>query len=395
VKPWWLAICAAGACGGDRLAAAPGNVQTTAAVAQGEVIDRVLLTGELAAGVAIELDVPKTDAWELTIRWMAEDGAHVKAGDRVLEFDNSAFTNGLVEKQIAVIEANSALRTFRDVSAMALGVKGFERQQAKVALDKATLLASVPADLLPLRTVQDRQLEKTRAELAFNKAEKDLATEKQTNALEARVKQIDLDKAKRAVETAERSIDDLVLKAPRDGVISIGIHPWEGRRFQVGDSVQPGFTIVTLPDFSQPMKIHADLSDVDDGRLAVGARGTCTLDAYPHEPLPCQVSELAPVARNRARQSLRRMFAVTLSIANSDPARMRPGMSVKVDLPAPPQRGLVAPRGAIVEDPKTHKAALRTAGGGLREITLGPCDAQRCVIASGAQAGDGVLVGAP
>ncbi len=383
--PWLLVGLVA--CSGDRSAAVTGGaVLQRETLAQGEINERVLLTGELRAGVAIDLTVPKTETWELTIRWMAEDGAVVKAGDRVLEFDNSAFTTGLVQKQISVIEANSAFRTYRDISAMALSTKQHELEHHRVNLEKATLLTSVPADLLPQRTVQDRQLEKTRAELALSKAEKDFAAERQANALEAKVKQIELDKAKRAVETAEKAISELVLKAPRDGVISIGTHPWEGRRFQIGDVVQPGFIIVTLPDFTQPMEIKAELSDVDDGRVAVGQKGRCTLDAYPLEPLPCDVKELAPVARARQRQSLRRNFAVSLSIPNKDPDRMRPGMSVKVELIGKKLAGLLAPRSALMFD--NGKAALRLGGGEMREVKVAGCDAQKCVIESGATVGD-------
>lgn len=391
IAPLWLA------CGGSAehpASESAGAVRVTKTVVKGDIAERVVLTGELHAGSATELSVPKTDSWELTIRWLAEDGAQVKAGDRVLEFDNSAFTTGLVEKEIAVLEANSTFRTFQDVSAMALAVKGFELQQAKVTVDKATLMAAVPADLLPQRTVQDRILDKTRAELARTKAEKDFGTEREANALEARVKQIDFEKAKRAVETAQKSIGELTIKAPKDGVISVGTHPWEGRRFQIGDVVQPGFTIVTLPDFSQPMEVKAELSDVDDGRIAIGSKGLCTLDAYPHEPLPCTVKELAPVARTRARQSLRRMFAVSLAIENSDPARMRPGMSVKIELTGPKKSGLIVPRGAIFENPDNHKTLLRSSDD-LRDVTLGGCDAQNCLVERGATEGETVTLGAP
>ncbi len=380
---------AAIACGGESATSVSGGGTVPAqraTIVQGEIVDRVLLTGELRAGVAVDLTVPMTDTWELTIRWMAEDGTQVKAGERVLEFDNSAFTNGLVQKQMAVVEATSAFRTYRDLSAVSISVKQHELEQAKVATEKARLLASVPEDLLPQRTVKDRQIDRTRTELALAKAEKELATERQAAALESHVKQIEVDKAKRAVETAEKSIGELVLKAPRDGVISVGTHPWEGRRFQIGDSVQPGFILVTLPDFSQPMEIQAELSDVDDGRVKIGQKGMCTLDAYPAEPQPCEVKTVAPVARNKQRQSLRRIFSVSLAIANKDPDRMRPGMSVKVELPGAKRTGLVAPRSALVFD--GGKVALRLHGGELRQVTLAGCDAQRCAIATGAIIGE-------
>lgn len=397
------AIALAIGCKGEQATVvANGASVREATVTRGDLSDRVLLTGELRSGSSTDLNVPKTDVWELTIRWMAEDGAAVKAGDRVLEFDNSAFTTGLVQKSIAVIEANSTFRTFKDISAMAIAVKDFELQQHRVALEKTKLLASVPADLLPQRTAQERQLEQMRAEVTVAKAERDLAAERQASALEQRVKQIDLDKAKRSVAAAEQSIGELVLKAPRDGVLSIGTHPWMGQRFQIGDVVQPGFTIVTLPDFSKPMEVMADVSDVDDGRVIPGMKGTCTLDAYPGEPLPCTITELAPVARSKARQSLRRAFAATLALARTDPDRMRPGMSVKVELVRPAvKQALLVPRNAVVLgvgtageiDAKLTK--VRMASGELREVTLGACDAQRCAIERGVTEGETVAAGAP
>lgn len=384
---------AGGACDRGPGAAAGEGRARTAKVARGKIASRVLLTGELGPVAAVDLNVPQTETGQLTIRWLAEDGAVVKAGDRVLEFDNSAFTNGLEQKRLASTEAGSVLRSFEDVSALSLAVREHELQQHRIALDKATLLASVPADVIAERTVQERRLAKARAEVAVENAESTLRAERRATALEVQVKRIELDKATRAIEVAERTIGELVLKAPRDGIVSMGNHPWEGRRFQPGDLVWPGFRIATLPDYGKPMEVRAELSDVDDGRVAVGMKGACTLDAYPGEALVCTVEELSPVARNKTRESLRRAFAVRLSLARSDPERMRPGMSVEVDLTGPPVAGaLVVPRGAVILG---EPARVRLEDGGVREVKLGACDAQRCAIEHGVTEGESVLESEP
>lgn len=388
-----LVALAATACGRSSEVASTTVGVRTEKLVRGELVDRVLLTGDLRAGSSVELSVPKTDSWQLTIRWMAEDATLVKAGDKVLEFDNGTFVSGLEQKRIAASEATSSYRSLRDISALATAVKEHELAQFKIALEKANLLASVPAGLLPQRTVQERLLEKSRAETAVARAESELVAGRKAAVLESKVKEIELEKAKRAVESAERSIGELVLIAPRDGLLLLGEHPWEGRPYRVGDTVQPGMRMLSMPDVTEPMLVRAELSDVDDGQVSLGMTGTCTLDAYPREPLDCKVIELAPVAGNRNRESLRRGFTVTLGLAKTDQARMRPGMSVKIDLRRPSAPGLLlAPRGAIVlEDPP----ALRLAGGELRAIKLGACDAQRCVIEQGASDGESVQVGTP
>ena len=104
------------------------------------------------------------------------------------------------------------------------------------------------------------------------KAEQDLVAQKQEAELEAKVKQIEVDKAQ-ARSTPPRSDRRPGLAAPRDGVLVIDDHPWEGRKFYVGDTVQPGMTIMSLPDPAKGMQVLAELSDVDDGRVGVGDAG--------------------------------------------------------------------------------------------------------------------------
>ena len=260
--------------------------------------------------------------------------------------------------------------------------------------------AGVPADLLAGRDAQERQLEKRRAEVAVDKAAHELAAQRDETALELKIKQIELDKTRRAVAAAEKTIADLVLTAPRDGMFVVEDHPWLGRKIRVGDTVIPGMTIASLPDMTRAMEVRAELSDVDDGRVAVGMAGTCALDAYPADPMPCTVKDVTPVARSKNEASLRRGFAVALdlgkSLGKTDAARMRPGMSVKVELhPRTLTGAVVVPRGAIAASGAGQRAQVRMATGELREVTLGPCDAQACAALAGVAAGDVVVVDVP
>jgi len=384
VKRWVLVLAAA--CSGQPAQKTSAPVARTAKVVKRDVVDRVVLTGELHAASAIDLTVPRTDAWEISIRWLAEDGIAVKAGDRVLEFDNSAVTKQLEQEKLALLEAEMTLRSAEALAAIEGEQKKTELDQAKIALAKATLLADVPADLLSGRDAQERQLEKKRQEIAVEKAQAALESQQQESALEIKVKQIELDKAKHTIESAEKAISDLVVKAPRDGMLVVGTS-WDGRKFHSGDNVEPGMTIASIPDPSTPMVVDADLSDVDDGRVHVGMQASCTLDAYPAEPLPCTVKDVTPVASIKGRKSLRRAFAVTLELAKTDP-RMRPGMSAKIELHGAPVAGaVVVPRGALVFDKQVR---ARLADGSLRDVTLGPCDAQGCVVEKGLAEGEAV-----
>jgi multidrug resistance efflux pump len=389
VKRLLVVLCA---CHGAS-AVEPAAVEAvrTATVHHGDVVDRIVLTGELHAESSTDLMVPRTEQMQLAIRWMAEDGSHVNAGDKVLEFDNSAFTKALEDKRLAVLDAEMTLKAAQDLAAIDAESKVTELRQHHIALDKAVVKASVPADLLSGREAQDRALDKRRMEVAVEKAEQAQAAAKQETALDLDVKKIELDKTKRAIDDAEKTIAALVLTAPRDGVVVDEMHPWMGHKFRVGDTVQAGMTIITLPDLSQPMKVQSELSDVDDGRITAGMTGTCTLDAYPHDPVECTVKDITPVARTKGEGSLRRAFGVNVTLAKTDMTRMRPGMSVKVELHREPiKNALVVARGAVVFDKTPH---VRLQNGDSRDVKLGACDAQLCAVDSGLVDGDVVVIG--
>ncbi|MEZ4401299.1 MAG: HlyD family efflux transporter periplasmic adaptor subunit [Kofleriaceae bacterium] len=383
----------AGACDRARAGGARGaDGPRRARVTTGDLAPRVLLTGELVATSAEVLTTPRTDSWQLAIRWMAEDGAVVKAGDRVLEFDNSAFTSQLEQKKLQVRQAEMDLRSTRDVTAVSLADQEAEVREKTVALSKAQVLAAVPADLLAGRTAQERQLELRRAEAAVAAAELALAAAKKAAGLDLRIKQIELTKAQRMIADATAAIGELVLTAPRAGVVVVAEHPWEGRKLHAGDTTQPGWPVVTLPDLAGGLEVKAELSDVDDGQLDVGLAGTCVLDAFPDAALPCAVTTITPVARSKSRTSLRKAFDVTLTLTPRADQELRPGMSVKVEVRRAPVTGVtLVPRGAVRVG--AGGAVARVPGGATRAIELGPCDAQACVVTGGLAVDDVVELG--
>jgi len=382
-------------CGEARHRTSAAGAAHTAVVHEGDLLDRVLLTGALHAMSAVDLAVPNVDGATLTIRWVIADGAAVKAGDRVVAFDDSPFTSKLSENHARLREEDLKFRLAKDSAALALEDKQLEVRRRQNDRDKAKLQADLPSDLTVERVVQANKLALLQSEAALTKAGTELTTMLEKNALEDRARQIDLDKTRRTIDTAERAIDALVVKAPKDGVIVVDADPGDGHKFHAGDAVQEGTAIVSLPDLTKPMEVRADLIDVDDGRVSLHMAGTCTLDGYPEAPLPCTALALAPVARPKDQGSLRHSFSVTLALGHGDPARLRPGMAVKVELPRPRVHALVIPRGAVLPDGAADgkHARVRLATGEVHEVALAGCDAQQCAIASGLSEGDIVSIG--
>ena len=368
----------------------PAPAERTATVREGDVVPRVLLTGALRPVNAVELFVPPADQ-ALAIHWLVADGTIVAAGDRVAELDRAPFDTVLHDLHTASRTQEATYEVQRRGTEVTLQGKRYDVRRAEIERDRAAMHAQIPADLQLGRTAQENQLHLIQTETRLASTRNDLEAAIQQSALEQRVQDILRDKTRRSIANTEQAIAALEIHAPRAGVAVIETRDDTGRKYAVGEQVLPAMALVSMPDLARPMEVTAALSDVDDGRVATGMTGTCTLDAYPADPVDCTVETVAPVAQPQpGRDSLRKSFAVTLSLAHVEPARLRPGMAFEVELKRAPVHALVVPRAAVFA---SHHVAL--ASGEIRVVELGPCDAQQCAIARGLAAGDVVVVGDP
>jgi multidrug resistance efflux pump len=354
----------------------------TLRVRRASLRDRILLTGELEAVRSEKVYVPRTRrAWQLPIRWIEQDGATVVEGQKVLELDNSQFTGDLEQTRLARSSAHNDLMRKEADLAGDLADKEFLLEQSRIAVEKARIEAAVPEALRPRREYQEFQLALAKAEFDLAKAEEDLEAARRASEADLEELRIALRRAEDEIASAEQAIALLSLTAPRDGILVVAENPGEGRKFQAGDNVWVGLPVVSIPDLSA-MKVAARLSDVDDGRIATGYRAVCTLDAYPETTFAGKVTEIAPIAQEERDQSLKRSFRVEIALDESDPERMRPGMSVKVEIfPPAIEDVLVAPRVAL--DLTTTPPRAWLPDGSTTEVRLGPCTPTECAIEEG------------
>jgi multidrug efflux pump subunit AcrA (membrane-fusion protein) len=374
-------------CGGDTAVEQRSlPLERRAVVTRGTFQTAILLTGELQAVESVKLVVPRTPMWRMPIRWMEEDGALVTAGQKVIELDNSQFTGELEQNRIAESRArNDLLRKEADI-AVDLADREYRLAQARTQHEKAAIDAAVPEEIRSRREHQEKQLALSKAEVELQKAIDDLQTGREAAVAELEELRIALEEASREVRVADEAIGQLTLRAPRDGIFVISENRREGRKFEVGDDVWVGLPVASIPELEE-MQVEARLSDVDDRKIAVGMKAVCVLDAYPAESFDGEVVEIAPVAKGRGRESRRRSFRVIIRLHDSDPEKMRPGMSVRAEILPPPRKDvLLAPRFAIDFSSEVPRATLED--GSTSEIVMGPCGSRVCVVEEGLNEGE-------
>jgi multidrug resistance efflux pump len=379
---------AAGACSGshaDRPVIPGSTAPPDLRVHRGDFHGRAVLTGELRAVHAENITVPRVPGYQTSIRWMEADGSVVAAGQKVVEFDNSAFVSDLEDKKLALTQATTDFEQKKAEVAGTLGQKEFELAQRHVALEKARTDAEVPEAILMRREYQERQLALEKARVEHEKGVEDLDAARKSSDEDLTQRQIAIDKAKREIGAAESAIGALVQTAPRAGILVVS-NFWDGRKLQIGDPAWVGMTVMQIPDLAE-MEVAAGLSDVDDGMVQAGMPATCTIDAYPEAAIHGVVKEVSPIAVAPHDSPARRVFAVVVSLDRSDPEKMRPGMSVKVEVDTGARKNvLLASRVALTLDSEPPRARLES--GEEREVRLGPCGPLECVVEKGLAEGD-------
>jgi HlyD family secretion protein len=113
---------------------------------------------------------------------------------------------------------------------------------------------------------------------------------------------------------------------------------------------------------------------------------TVTLDGYPDVTFTGRIDSISAVAQESRRASLRRHFEVLVALDRLDPDRMRPGLSARVVVRRDTQPSvLLAPRAAIDFSGKSPR--VRTERGEWKDVQLGACNAQDCVVKGGLEEG--------
>lgn len=203
----------------------------------------------------------------------------------------------------------------------------------------------------------------------------DLLDEAQTAAqsteASCRAARAAVEQARAAVELSSRRADQLVIRAPFDGILA-------DLSVELGEYTTPsppGMPIPPVMDLIDPGSIYvsAPMDEVDSARIAPGQPVRVTIDAYPGRAFPGRVTRVAPYVLDREEQNRTVEIEVALSDSEGpDAVRLLPGTSADVEvilqaredvLRVPTPALLEGGKVLVVKDGKLEERAVRT---GLR-----------------------------
>jgi len=197
----------------------------------------------------------------------------------------------------------------------------------------------------------------------------------------------DLVKAKAAVEKAEaslemvqKSLDDTIIQAPIDGIIS-------QRLLDKGDLASPNRPFVTIVDMDM-VRILAKVPVRDIVEIKLGDQAIIKPDAYPGKSFPGTVANISPVV-DRTSQTC----DIEIEAVNAD-HKLKPGMFTRIELTTQEHENVpIIPVDVIQKDgAETFVYVVEDSKAARKNVITGISDSIRTEVISGLGIGDDFIV---
>jgi len=311
----------------------------TIRVARGNLDLKIYTTGELRAGKAAMLVAPSVGT-SLRLIFLAKTGTRVKSGDLVADFDPSDQEHNLemasydlkqAQQAIAKAKADASVQDSQDK--VALLKAEFDVRRAEMDVSKKDLVSAIDAQKNALA------LEEAHRHLAQLK--EDIPSHSVSNQAEIAVAAEKLAKARLTMALAQKNIQNMHLRAPMDGLVTVQENRptfyYPGMRlsgYREGDEVQPGGFVAQVLDVEQ-MELQGKVAEIYRANLSPGETADLQIYAFPHQKITGKVKDVAGAALQNMffSDSGSSRFSVVIALDHPDP-QLRPGLTGLVAISA-------------------------------------------------------------
>ena len=331
VKVGAILLVVVGVLGTVRLRNQPPTIPT-AEVIRGDFIDSIQFRSEVKALKSVAISAP-SEAGDLQVIKIAADGAQVKKGDAVVEFDKTRTEQELAQHkssmksaQAEIEQARAQARLTEEEDVTAVMKARYDVETAKLEAGKLEIVSKIEGEEAKLK-VTDTEQKLSEAE---QKQESDRAVSKATIESKVQASQ----KALYDVQRAERALAQMISRAPTAGTISLVQlwHPDGQAAFKPGDRAWPGAPMAELPDMST-LRVISRVDETERGRLQTGQSASIQLDAIPDRQFTGHINQISTIATAdfSGGWPFPRNFNVEVALEQTD-SRLRPGMTAQLTI---------------------------------------------------------------
>ncbi|HYE06193.1 MAG TPA: hypothetical protein VEL07_11830 [Planctomycetota bacterium] len=237
------------------------------------------------------------------------------------------------------------------------------------------------------------------ASAALVKAERSkqmIATQLAEKQAAVRIKAHERDRQVQAVAALEKRIVDLVITAPKDGMVVYGNAAqrqyWQqdDGRLEPGADIHQNSIVMTIPNLSDMVAV-ANVNQLHVGQMTIGLPATSTVEGIDAVFTGEVVKVSTTASQNWTGES--GGYATEISLVGGADAAFRSGMSAKVEIVVKRLPDvLLIPIDAIYQRDGQSHCYVQGEAGARRAIVLGDSNDSHAVVTSGLQPGETVEV---
>ena len=328
----------------------------------------------------------------LIITKLVTSGKQVKKGELLVEFDRQNQIKAALDRQADYVDFVQQINKKRADQATVEAVDRTALKQAENAMESARL--ELKRNEIVSRIDQEKNQENfDEAKATFEQLKNTFDLKRKAAQAEVKSLEIQRDRAKSAMEYAQKNTERLAIQSPIDGIVVLNTI-WKGGQMgevQEGDEVRPGVPFMQVVNAGK-MLVRARVNQADVQVLSAGQPVNVGLDAYPELNFGGKIERIAAIGVTSGLNNKVRTFQVLFDIDGTDP-KLMPDLSAAVDVQLAKQPNvLVVPRDSLItEGGETYVMAGNVGGYSKTKVKVGEINDTDAVVESGLKEGTRVL----
>ncbi|GAB1405280.1 efflux RND transporter periplasmic adaptor subunit [Lentimicrobium sp.] len=310
-----------------------GNEKQTQAViskvTSGDFYINVTTSGELEAANSENILGPsnlrEVRIWQVQISDIIPEGTIVDSGQYVATLDRTEITNRMKDLEGEVEKLESQFIKTRLDTSMDMRAAREELINLRYALEERQITVE-QSIYEPPATQRQARIDLEKAQRAFEQAEKNFKLRSAKNNANMQEVAVSYAQAQRRLEQIREVLNGFTVKAPKEGMV-IYKRNWDGSKIGIGSTMSSWDNVVaTLPNLDK-MISRTFVNEIDISKVKTGQKVQVGVDAFPDRKYTGEVIEVANIGE-QLRNSNAKVFEVKIKVNEYD-SILRPAMTTK------------------------------------------------------------------
>jgi HlyD family secretion protein len=374
------------------------NTEIIVPVKSGKFVVDINTTGELEAKNSVKIMGPaglrEFRVYQVSIQDIIEEGTIVRKGDWIATLDQSDFNSKLQDQQLDLEKRESEYIQVQLDTTLQMRQARDELVNLRYAVEEMQIKLD-QSQFEPPATIKQAEIDLDKARRALEQAQQNYKIRLEQN----KAKMTEVAAERRKKQNEYNAMLDLVktfqITAPEPGMV-VYTKGFDGKPMKAGSQIHTWDPVVaTLPDLSI-MLSKTYINEVDVRKIKPGQVVEIGLDAFPEKRLKGKVIRVANVGE-QSPNSDSKVFEATIEIEGTDDL-LRPAMTTSnkiivnelSDVLSVPLESLHSHNDSISFVYK--KAGLKTV---KQEVQIGETNSNEAVITLGLEAGERIFLSIP